>query len=455
MSRWTTLGAAALAQEIRSGRVTARTVVQAHLAALERHNPALNAVVLVDAEGALATADAVDHALAAGGDVGPLAGVPFTVKDTLETAGLRTTAGSPMYAHHVPHRDAHVVAQLKAAGAILLGKTNTPPLAADVQTFGPLLGRASNPHDVTRTPGGSTGGGAAAVAVGLSPLEVGSDHGGSLRIPAHCCGVFAFKPTEHALSLDGHLHGWPAGHHHQRALVCVGFLARTVEDLALAFDVCGPSHVLIAESARPRLAAYDVATGFPPISRAVAEVLRDVLARLTTAADVTTGAPAAWDWQAAWQTWGTIMAHDTFAPWNAAARAWLAGLGGVVLPSADPVLRHAREVQDRLRAAVDVLLLEQDAWVVPVMGVEAFVHQPTGAPIPVDGGLLDYWLATAAFTAPLSLTGHPVVVMPVGRTVAGLPVGLQLVGRRGGDHALLDLAARLAPTLARFYGPAA
>jgi Asp-tRNA(Asn)/Glu-tRNA(Gln) amidotransferase A subunit family amidase len=223
----------------------------------------------------------------------------------------------------------------------------------------------------------------------------------------------------------------------------------------LVFDVCAPSHPLMADAARPRLAAFDVATGFPPTSRAVAAVLRDALARLTTVAEVTTAAPAAWDWPAAWQTWGTIMAHDTFAPWNAAARAWLAGLGGVVLPSVDPVLRHAREVQDRLRAAVDVLLLEQDAWVVPVMGIEAFVHQPTGVPIPVDGAPLDYWLATAAFTAPLSLTGHPVVVMPVGSTVAGLPVGLQLVGRRGGDHALLDLAARLAPALGRFYGPAA
>lgn len=454
MTVWTSLGAAALANAVRHRHVTATAVVRAHLEVLEHRNRSLNAVVCVDREGALETAAAVDAVLDAGGEVGPLAGVPFTVKDTLETRGLRTTAGAPQYANHIPDRDAVVVAQLKAAGAVLLGKTNTPPLAADVQTNGPVLGRANNPYDLRRTTGGSTGGGAAAVAAHLTALEVGSDHGGSLRIPAHCCGVRAFKPTEHALSLEGHLHGWPAGFHRQRDLVCVGFLARHVEDLALAWDVCSGEQPVPSVVTRPRLAVSNLAEVFPPCGHVVRELLVGSVARLAREAHVEVAMPDGWDWRVAWSAWGDLMAHDTYAPWVSAWRGFVAAFSGVRLPSVQPVVDAARQAQQRLRAGVDQLLERCDAWVLPVMGVEAFAHQPTGAPVNVDGASVEYWLATAAFTAPLSLTGHPVVVLPAGMTRQGLPVGLQLVGRRGGDSALLALAQRLEHALPPVHGPA-
>jgi amidase len=194
-----------LATGIRQRRVSAMEVLDAYLAQIARHNPAFNAIVTLDAERARRRAQDADAALAQGNVWGPLHGVPITIKDSIETAGLRTTSGFPPLADYVPSADAPVVARLRAAGAIILGKTNLPTLAGDAQTDNPLFGRSNNPWDVTRTPGGSTGGGAAAVAAGLSPLEIGSDYGGSVRGPAHFCGVYALKPTDRRLPDTGHI----------------------------------------------------------------------------------------------------------------------------------------------------------------------------------------------------------------------------------------------------------
>lgn len=176
-------------------QVSSRDVLEMYLRRIEQYNPALNAVVTVAAERALAEADAADAAIARGESLGPLHGLPMTVKDCLETEGMRTTAGSRLLEEYVPAQDAVVVERLRAAGAIIFGKTNLPEFAGDAQSFNELFGTANNPWDVARTPGGSSGGAAAAVAAGLSGLEMGSDLGGSLRIPAHFCGVYTLKPT--------------------------------------------------------------------------------------------------------------------------------------------------------------------------------------------------------------------------------------------------------------------
>ena len=209
MSEWVHLTVHQLAQAIRERKVSAVEVVQAHLNHIAQHNPALNAIVTLDEERALQRAKEADAALARGEMWGPLHGVPVTIKDAFETAGLRTTSSFPPLAHYVPKQDATIVARLRAAGAIILGKTNMPILTVDIQTNSPLFGRANNPWDLGRTTGGSTGGGAAAVAAGLSPLEVGSDGGGSIRIPSHFCGVFGLKPTEHLVPGTGHIPDLP------------------------------------------------------------------------------------------------------------------------------------------------------------------------------------------------------------------------------------------------------
>ncbi|MBV8452989.1 MAG: amidase, partial [Deltaproteobacteria bacterium] len=223
-----------LAASIRERRISATEVMEAHLAQIAQHNPALNAIVTIDAERALSRAKEADTVLARGEVWGPLHGVPVTIKDAIETAGLRTTGGFPPLADHIPSADASVVSRVRAAGAIIVGKTNVPVLSADYRADNPIFGRTNNPWDLERTPGGSTGGGSAALAAGLSPLEIGSDLAGSLRNPAHYCGVFALKPTEHRVPLTGHIPEPPKILRGVRHMQTIGPLARSIEDLSLA-----------------------------------------------------------------------------------------------------------------------------------------------------------------------------------------------------------------------------
>src|SRR5205085_6094653 len=215
-------------------------VLEAHLAQINTHNPTLNAVNTLDAEQAYKRAREADVALARGQVWGPLHGVPFTLKDAHATAGMRTTTGFPPLADYVPQEDSTVTARLKAAGGILIGKTNVAMMLADYQTNNPICGRTNNPWDIERTPGGSSGGAAAALASGMTPFEIGTDLSGSIRIPAHFCGVFGLKPTENRVSLDGLIPGLNAPRS-VRIMSCIGPMASTVEDLALLYPIiAGP-----------------------------------------------------------------------------------------------------------------------------------------------------------------------------------------------------------------------
>src|SRR5215210_3060056 len=229
-----------LAARIRRRKVSATELLDAYLDRIARYNPSLNAIVTLDEERARKRAREADTALARDERWGPLHGVPMTLKDGHSVAGMRTTAGFEALSDYIPHEDGTVAASLKAAGAIIIGKTNVPVLLDDFQTDNPIFGRTNNPWDLDRTPGGSGGGACAAVAAGLVPLEVGSDLGGSIRIPAHFCGVFGLKPTEHRVSLDGLIPGLPPPRS-VRIMSCIGPIARTVADLALLYRIiAGP-----------------------------------------------------------------------------------------------------------------------------------------------------------------------------------------------------------------------
>src|SRR5215510_2874566 len=226
--------ATALAAAIRTKHVSATEVMDAYLQRIEAVNPHLNALVQVAADVARRQAREADAALARGEMNGPLHGVLFTAKDVCETAGLISAAGLAARAHYVPDKDAVVVARMKAAGAILLGKTNCPPGGSGGVTTNPVYGRTSNPYDVSRTPGGSSGGEAAAIAAGESPLGIGSDSGGSLRVPSHFCGIATLKPTSGRVPNTGMLNH-PGGLSDYRTQI--GPMARYVRDLALAFPI--------------------------------------------------------------------------------------------------------------------------------------------------------------------------------------------------------------------------
>ena len=225
---------------IRAGQVSSVELTSRMLERIARYNPPLNAIVMLAADAALARARAADEARARRESWGPFHGVPITIKDTFEVAGVTTTAGSASLRNHVPPRDAAVVARLKGAGAIVLGKTNVPIFASDWQSFNAVYGQTNNPWDVARTPGGSTGGGAAALAAGLSYLEPGSDLAGSIRIPAHFCGVYGHKPSLDVVPMRGHIPpppGIPATP--PSTLPVAGPLARSAADLLAALEVLG------------------------------------------------------------------------------------------------------------------------------------------------------------------------------------------------------------------------
>src|SRR3989440_7913869 len=229
-----------LAAAIRAGHVSATEVLEAHLAQIATHNPDLNAIITMDAGQARKRAREADEALARGEVWGPLHGVPFTLKDAHATAGIRTTTGFPPLADYVPKEDGTVAARLKAAGGILIGKTNVPVMLADFQTSNPIFGRSSNPWHTARTPGGSSGGAAAALASGMTPFEIGTDLSASIRLPAHFCGVSGLKPTERRVPLTGLIPGLP-GPRPLRIMSSIGPMARSVEDLALLFAIiAGP-----------------------------------------------------------------------------------------------------------------------------------------------------------------------------------------------------------------------
>lgn len=459
---------AELAAAVRERRISAVELFERHLEQLHRHNPALRAVVTHDAAAARRRAAEADQALARGEPTGPLHGVPVTVKDSFATAGMRTTASFRRLADHVPREDATVVARLRAAGAIVWGKTNMPELAMDFQSQSPLFGRASNPHDLSRTPGGSSGGAAAAVAAGLTSFEVGSDIGGSLRLPAHFCGVFSLKPTEHRVPLTGHIPEPPGAPRAVRHMGCAGPIARNVADLRLLLALlAGPDGrewevpPIPLPPPRPRaLADLRLAwtDTFGPLR--AAEEVRAPLAALVAGlaargAAVSRAAPEELDVAAAWTTWGELLGAEVAGPMPppirllmqarflamrdplgaAIARGAWAGVGG-----------HATILtrRDAMIGALERFLSGVDAWLCPVSAVPAITHTKPGARIVVDGAPRPYMQALGGFTTVFNLTGHPVVVVPIGRTAAGLPVGVQIVGRRWDDAALLDVAEAIA-----------
>jgi amidase len=472
-----------LRDTIERREISSLDVVDAHLRRIAQHNPALNAVVTVNAEGARQRAREADAALKRGERWGPLHGVPVTIKDDFETAGLRTTDGERRYRAYVPARDATVVARLCDAGAIVLGKTNMPARGADVQTHNDVFGRTNNPWDVARTPGGSTGGGAAAVAAGLSPLEIGSDGGGSVRLPAHYCGVFGLKPTEHAVSLAGNmLRVRGAGLRHMST---PGIVARSVEDLRLALRlIAGPDGRdmqvarlpldVVAPGTRPlhemRIAWIDDVGGLP-VTAETRGALQWVASQLTAAGCAVERSAPDLDLTAIWRTYGDVLGAEAGAGVPAPVR-MLGSIAGRFVHRHAPMISAtqrglsssaARYVgalfrRDEIAATIEQFLVGYDAWIVPVACGPAFTHRKTpylrsGERMVVDGEAVSYWTYSLGHCSIFNLTGNPAVVLPVARSAGGLPIGVQLVGRRWHDADLLAVAEELAPVISGFTAP--
>jgi amidase len=441
-----------MAAQIRAGRLSAREVMQAHLARIEAVNPQVNAIVTLHAEQAMAAALAADEAQARGEPLGPLHGLPVVHKDLIMTRGMRTTYGSKVHEDYVPTRSALLVERQQAAGAISIGKTNTPEFGAGSQTFNAVFGATRNPYDPTKTCGGSSGGSAVALATGMAPLADGTDMGGSLRCPANYCNVVGMRPSVGRVPDFPSQNGWSN-------LSVHGPMARNVADLALHLSVMaghdardpmaisqgGEQFRMPLESdMRGKRIAWSMDLGGLPVDPRVTRVLdaqRKVFEDLgciveedcpdfRDAHDIFMALRA----YAFELHYGAIMDRhpgvlkDTIV-WNIEA--------GRKLGAAQ--LARAEKLRTALFMRMHRFMENYDFLVAPVNQVPPFdIDQPYVDEI--AGVKMDNYIDWMRSCYYITATTHPAMSVPAGFTAEGLPVGLQIIGRHQGELALLQMA---------------
>jgi amidase len=462
--------ASTLAKAIRTGALTSEEVVAAHIERIRTVNPTLNAVVQLSPETALTQARHADAALARGECSGPLHGVPITVKDNLATAGIVSTAGIPAFGTYVPSRDATVVARLRAAGAIVMGKTNMPELGLAHETDNILYGRTNNPYDVARTVGGSTGGEASIIAAGGSPLGVGNDMACSLRLPAHFCGVATLKPTAGRVPSTGTFPPIDRGlAAFTGRVLATGPIARWVEDLCLALpllagaDGCDPSTVPLAlgnmqqvELKHLRVAFYtENGVSSPTVEtvtlvRAVANLLAD------SGMAVTEARPPgiAHLEQTAGLFFGLLGGGSTLNQachrLNPTQRHPLIQHlleGPLTTYTAPTVAAYCRlwTQWDRLRGMMLAFMEPYDALLCPVT---VFPAPPHGFTFETES-----WLQHFSYTCLENLTGWPSVVVRAGSSPDGLPLGIQIVAHPWREEVALAVAQHIETACGGYQPP--
>jgi amidase len=441
-----------LARSIRARQVSVTEVVETHLAQIDRVNPTVNAIVTLTADRAMDEARAKDAALARGEVVGPLFGLPIAHKDLVATRGIRTTYGSPIYRDHVPDQDALLIERLRAAGAVTIGKTNTPEFGAGSQTFNEVFGRTLNPYDRTKTCGGSSGGAAVALACGMMPIADGSDMGGSLRNPASFCNVVGLRPS------PGRVPVWPS----ETAWFTFsvqGPMARTVADVALLLSaMAGPdrrSPIAIAEPGDRFRApldrdltgtrvAWSSDLGGLPIDPRVAAMLEsqrktfEMLGCL-----VEDGEPDFSDAREIFQVW---RAWSFATKYGALLAEHRAQMKDTVVWNVEQGLRlTARELGEaevkrtRLYHRVREFMEVHDFLVLPVTQVPPF-DVTTPYVTEINGVRLPTYIDWMRACSDITVTGLPAISVPCGFTDDGLPVGIQIVGRHQDEWGVLQIA---------------
>ena len=478
MSGLTFASAHQLARMIRQREVSAVEVVNAYLTQIAKHNSKLNAVCTLDEERALVRARLADEALFRGEHWGTLHGVPITIKDFFETQGLRTTAGYPPLRNYVPEQDATVVARLRSAGAILVGKTNPSDVNGTYQGVNDVFPRVNNPWNLDYTTGGSSSGSAAAIAAGFSALDIGSDLAGSIRQPAHCCGIYGLKPTDRRVSLAGHILEIPGLPKCIRQMLVPGPLARSVEDLRLCFSLIAGAdprqpdippvpvdEPLLKPFNQLRIAWSD--NFRVHIAAEIQTVVHKAVNKIAqSGANIQQWTPSNLDWTAAQALYYTMAASNyryAQPPTQNAARKsftflWREATQGEnslrKLGNPNQALKElfaptlqgyfeALTERDCLIAQFEQALESWDVWLCPVSATPAFTDRDAWTAIEVDGRIYPHALACGAYTMPFNLTGNPVVVIPIGQTQNGLPIGLQIVGKRWREMELLAIAVEI------------
>jgi amidase len=455
-----------LADAIRRREVSSREALEVFLARIALLDKAINSVVTIDAERARAEADEADRLLARGEARGSLHGVPMTIKDSLQTRGMRTTSGAPDLANFVPQEDAWPVARVREAGAVIFGKTNLPIYAGDLQSYNDVFGTTNNPYDLTRTPGGSSGGSAAALACGFTPLEIGSDIGGSIRLPSHMSGVVGHKPSYGIVPAHGQIPG-PPGTLTLADLAVVGPMARAVEDLELGLEIfAGPNRwekpawrLELPPPRRKKLGDYRIAAW---LDDPVCRVEPDVKALLENTARKLMDAGVALDTEAR----PDFSLEKVAGVFSALLQAALAGgtsrdrIEAYAASTEDTPLASTRrlaalrhrdwlshnERRLQMRRRWEEFFERWDIMLLPVMPCAAIPHdhsEPQAARLALVGGEQRPYWELVTWMAPAGACYLPATVVPVGRLSNGLPVGIQIVGPYLHDRTTLDVAKHL------------
>jgi Asp-tRNA(Asn)/Glu-tRNA(Gln) amidotransferase A subunit family amidase len=458
MSDLTFLSAVAMAAQIRQRELSPVELVEAHLARIEKLNPKLNAFVQVDAEGARRQARAAEDAVSRHEKLGPLHGVPISIKSSIEVNRMRCEAGSKLRARFVATQDAPLVTRLRNAGAIILGTTNAPELLMAWETDNLLYGRTNNPWDLSRTPGGSSGGEAAAIAAGCSAGGVGSDGGGSIRVPAHFSGICGLKPTPGRIPATGH---FPTSVGPFALLGVVGPMARTVADLKVLFEVMqgpddgDPSAAPVSVHWPDRGDLMKLRIGYfeddgrTPVTAETRVAVRAAAEALKHAGFVVEPfrpegleqARQLW-----WQFFG-IAGGMLLQPMTKRREAALSPILKQHLSRVAAEPSHTGQtlldtwiMRDALRMQVFSQMREYPVLLCPVASVPAFRHGERSWN--VDGKTVEY-LDAWSYTEWFNLLGTPAVAVPFGRSNQGLPIGVQIVARPWQEELVLAVAAEL------------
>jgi amidase len=466
---------------IKSGQMSALEAADFYIARIEAFDDAINAVVVRDFDRARTRAKMLDRGRKKLAKLPPLYGVPMTVKESYDIAGLPTTWGSESARHNVAAEDALAIKRLKTAGVVILGKTNVPVMLADWQSFNPVYGTTSNPFDLSRSPGGSSGGSAAALAAGFSALEAGSDIGASLRDPAHYCGIYAHKPTYGICSPRGHS---LANNFAPADISCIGPMARSARDLATALGVmAGPDEIETGwkldlqkshiKSPRGLRVAVMAEHQICPVEAEISSSLRELGKFLKkSGAKVDFAARPAFDAKAAYENYLVLLNAALSARMPDKVldrmRQMLANASendhsAAVLSARGNVIEHrlwlrANEARARMRAAWAEFFKEFDVLISPVGATAAVVHDHSGnmgeRSIVVNGKKLN--VADQLFWAGYSCNfGLPSTAAPLGMTAEGLPYGMQIIGAPYADYTTIAVAGLLEKAWMGFLPPPA
>lgn len=475
--------ATSILNKIKTRQLSCVQVAEQFLAQIERFNPSINAISdLRKREDILAEAQEKDAEIAAGEPLGALHGLPITVKDSFHVKGLITSNGNPQLKSNIATEDAALIQRLQQAGAIIMGKSNLALFALDWQSTNKWFGQSNNPYHTDHVVGGSSGGSAAALAAGFTPLELGTDAGGSIRVPAHFCGVCGLRTTESALPSRGNMET-PGSLRIGRYLTCNGPMARNVDDLELMLKVLWSSGQHFSENPpvpleqftppahSPLRIAYAETLGGVELDQEYRDIYNNFIERIKQQDEMhLSQASPTYNADQLIDLWGKIVGFDfgvalkripfkrliayLFIRGKYKDKQWAKALsrGAGISP-----LTYARalEQKDNISDQFSSFFQQFDCWITPVSADAAFKHQSPGVPHMINQKKVPYTRAFIPFNFTTTIPGTPILVIPIGQTKKGLPVGIQIHGQKWHDHKILQIGKRLESLTAGFQVPPA